>query len=336
MNRDAITLWEDGEYDYKQSCGFMPNMVPYLHGKRDGGRKRPCMIVVPGGGYCVVSPSEGGIIANTFFDKGYQTFVVTYSCNPLMIGALDDQPLKDLSRAVRMVRANADKYDVDPDRIYIVGFSAGAHLCASICVHFMDAPDLNSKYSKVSNRPNAAILSYPVITSGEFAHQGSFQALLGRDIYDGDDAAKKEKLHYQSLETQVTDQTPPCFMWHTATDGLVPCENSLLFAAALKAHGVKFGLHIFTEGNHGLSLANSNWAHGWFGENYCDEQKYCIKEAVLSGEISLPDKEREDFLASCEPISESDFLGMNIPNPEVSVWPDLADDFLSTIEKRAI
>ena len=208
MKSERFTLWEEGEYSYPLACGFVPNIVSYLH---EDDEIHPAMIVVPGGGYMFVSPSEGEIIAEKFFGYGYNAFVVTYTVNILGTCPLKDQASKDLSRAIRFVRAHAEQFSIDPAKVAICGFSAGGHLSASLAVHHMDLPDANPAYQNISNRPDAAILSYPVITSGEKAHRGSFDALLGKD-------GTEEELHYASLETQVTDETSPCFLWHTATD----------------------------------------------------------------------------------------------------------------------
>lgn len=245
MTEQTILLWEDGEYQYEGAFGFVPNLHTYLH---EDGKRRPCMLVAPGGGYRMVSPTEGEIVAKCFYEKGYQAFVLTYTTNFADIAPLKMQPLHDISRAVRLIRANADFYGVDMDKIYACGFSAAGHLIGSLCVHAGDVEDDNEKYKGISNRLNAAILSYPVVTSGEFAHRDSFRALLGN---------KEETLSAKmSLENQVTKDTPPTFLWHTFTDGLVPVENSMLFATALCKAKVPVELHIFPKGAHGLGLGN--------------------------------------------------------------------------------
>ena len=325
MNQCAIALWNKEEYSYPMAIDFVPNIVPYLH---EDDRVRPCILVVPGGGYCIVSPSEGEIVADRFRDKGYQTFVLTYTVNMLMNEPLKDQPLKDIARAIRLIRKNAEEWHIDPNRVYICGFSAGGHLCADACVHFMEATDSNPEFADISARPDAGILSYPVITSGEYAHQDSFRALLGSDIYERNDGESLDQLRHASLETQVSAQTPPCFLWHTATDGLVPPQNSLLFAEALQEKGILFALHIFSKGNHGLSVANSEWAHGRFGEPYCMEQNVNIAQAIREDRILMPNESKKAFLDSFHEVPTKEDLLQNIPNPEVAVWPELADAFI--------
>ena len=233
----------------------------------------------------------------SFIEKGYNAFVLTYTTNPLMLEPLKDQPMRDLSRAIRFIRSRAGEFCIDPDRLVICGFSAGGHLCASVCVHFADISD--EVYEGISNRPDAAILSYPVITSGDKAHQGSIQALLGAD-------ATEAELKYMSLETQVTENTPPCFLWQTATDEAVPVENSYLFAQALKEKGITFAHHVFSCGKHGLSLANEKWAAGDYGEPYTMEQTLAIAENVRNGNLEVPKEMKDRSFLSQFDMSEAE------------------------------
>lgn len=321
MIKERINLWKEGEYRYSMSFGFIPNLVSYLH--EEGEEIRPCMLVVPGGGYCVVSPTEGEIVAKKFYDKGYNAFVLTYTTNLLMKDPLKFQPLKDISRAIRLIRKNAESYRIHPDKLALCGFSAGGHLCASICVHHEDIKEDKEKYAGISNRPDAAILSYPVISSGEMAHRDSFLALLGPD-------ATKEELEYMSLEKQVRKNTPPCFLWLTATDMSVPAENSYLFAEALRKQEIRFALHVFTEGRHGLSLADQVWANGEFGEPYTMEQIDNIVNKVKSGDIILSEDAKANLLERFDKNEDSDSQEtvLEQPNEEVAVWPELADKWL--------
>lgn len=322
MISERYDLWETGEYDYPMAFGFIPNLVGYLH---EDAEKRPCILVVPGGGYCVVSPTEGEIVALEFYKKGYNTFVCTYTTNLFGIAPLLDQPMKDLSRAIRYIRANAGAFHVKENELTICGFSAGGHLCGSVCVHYEDVKDENPKYSDISNRPDAAILSYPVITSGEKAHRGSFESLFGKD-------ASEEQLSYMSLEKHVTPDTPPCFLWQTATDETVPVENSYLFAEACKANGVPYAHHVFSKGKHGLSLANEDWANGNFGGQYTVEQIKCQVKAAEEGVLPLPEEavariKKEFGMRKKEECSEEK-KRIGEPSEEVAVWPVLADTWL--------
>jgi acetyl esterase/lipase len=159
--------------------------------------------------------------------------------------------LLDVSRAMCLIRENADKWCTDRNEIAICGFSAGGHLAASLGVFWKE------KYLRDMlnipegmNKPNALILSYPVITSQVgLAHRGSFYNLLGEGL-------KEDAYSAMSLEKFVSADTPPAFLWHTFNDAAVPAENSLLFAQSMRNNNIPFELHIFPEGEHGLSLAD--------------------------------------------------------------------------------
>ena len=322
MEKFNQPIWETKEYNYPMAFGFVPNITAYLHEDEE---VRPCIIVVPGGGYCVVSPSEGEIVAKKFYEMGYQTFVLTYTTNLLMAVPLMDQPMKDLSRAIRVVRSNAEKYRINPDKVAVCGFSAGAHLCGSVCVHFEDIKDESEAYQKFSNRPDAAILSYPVITSGEFAHQGSFRALLGQDIYEKSESGQ---LDYMSLEKHVTPDTSPCFLWQTVDDETVPVENSELFAKACKKQNVPFAHHVFSKGKHGSSLADETWAACQFGEPYTMAQTFGIIEAIKNGTLPVPEEAKKMLLSQFDFTDENREVSHGEVLPEVAMWPELAKKWL--------
>ncbi|MBW3087203.1 alpha/beta hydrolase [Bifidobacterium sp. 82T24] len=211
----------------------------------DPKRKRPVVLVVPGGGYHFCSEREAEPIALRMVAEGFQACVLNYSVAP----ARFPQSLLELVSAVAYLRFHAEEFNIDPDRIVLCGFSAGGHLCASLGTMWNE-PWLVDKTGMPANRfkPNGMILGYPVITSGEFAHRGSFDNLVGAD-----DPELVERL---SLERRVTADTVPTFLWHTFEDQSVPVENSLLFASALRRAGVHFEMHIFPYGPHGLALAN--------------------------------------------------------------------------------
>lgn len=328
MQNEKTVIWEEGEYSYPMAFGFVPNIMSYLH---EDGKVRPCMLVVPGGGYCVVSPTEGEIVAKRFYEAGYQAFVLTYTTNILMSAPLKTQPMEDLSRAIRYIRKHAGEFRVDPGKVVVCGFSAGGHLCGSVCVHYNDIADKSEKYAGLSNRPDAAILSYPVISSGSQSHSGSFSALLGMEI----DPATGEQhctgteaeLEYMSLEKHVTPDTPPCFLWQTATDELVPVENSYLFAESCRKSGVPHAHHVFSGGPHGLSLADEVWASQDFGEPYTMDQVFRIVSAVKDGTIPMPEEAKKELLAQLS-WSEGEVKAEFQPVEEAAVWPDLAVTWL--------
>ena len=333
MKEQEYVLYRKDDYTYEAACGFIPFLHAYLH---EDSEVRPVMIISPGGGYRFVSPLEGEIVARTFFDKGWNCFVLTYSVNMLDLAPLNEQPLHDISRAVRFVRKHAGEFRIDPDKLAVCGFSAAGHLCASLAVHYMDDAEIDPEYAGISNRPQAAVLSYPVISSGEFAHRDSFTALLGKD-------ASKESLAYMSLETQVTKDTVPCFLWATATDDLVPAENSYLFSEALKKEGVPYALHVFTDGPHGLSVATQDWADQKYAPSYTLRQNMALAEAVKAGRLPKPEGENALFFEMMFGSAETDSSDSgrddhlpdfkNEPNPEAAVWPELADRWLRKIFK---
>lgn len=209
-------------------------------------RKRPAIIICPGGGYQFVSYREDEPVAFQYLARGYNVVVLHYSVYP---DATYPTALLELGRVVLTLRQKAEEWLIDSDKIVLMGFSAGGHLVASYSCFWKK--ELLSESLGCSNdvlKPNGLVLAYPVITSGEYAHRGSFVNLLG-DRYD-------ELVNEMSLERQVTADNPPTFLWHTYTDGTVPVENSLLFAHALREKGVPTELHIYSEGEHGLSLAS--------------------------------------------------------------------------------
>lgn len=208
-------------------------------------KKRPAVIVCPGGGYEFTSEREAEPIAMKYCGAGFHSFVLDYSIRPAGFPAA----VCELSKAVAYVKSIADEHNIDKDKIFVIGFSAGGHLAASLGVHF-DHPDVK-KYADIKgdeNKPAGIMLAYPVITGEEGrTHQGTIDTFsAGRD--DVRDLAW--------LENYVTPSTPPCFIWHTFTDTCVPVISALRFANALEENHVRFELHIYPNGEHGLSVAD--------------------------------------------------------------------------------
>ncbi|MCS7237056.1 MAG: alpha/beta hydrolase [Thermoguttaceae bacterium] len=204
--------------------------------------------VCPGGGYGFLAfDHEGRQIARWFNSLGIAAFVVDYRHRRKGYG--HPAPLQDALRAVRTVRARAEEFGVRPDRIGIMGFSAGGHLASTVITHFDDGnPQADDPVERVSSRPDFAILCYPVIAFGEpFTHIGSQRNLLG-------DNPDLELLRSLSSEKQVRPNTPPTFLFHTDEDQGVPPENSVVFYLALRKAGVPAELHIFRVGRHGIGL----------------------------------------------------------------------------------
>ena len=208
-------------------------------------RKRPVIIICPGGGYGMTSDREAESIAMQYVAFGYHAAVLRYSVAPAVFPAA----LLELASAVTLIREYAAPWHVDPDRIVISGFSAGGHMAASYGVFWnKDWVSERSGKDKELLRPNAMILGYPVITAGKYAHHDSIRNLLGEEY-----EARKEEM---SLESQVTAETPRTFIWHTYEDNVVPVQNSLLMVNALVKQGIPAEFHMFEKGLHGLSLAN--------------------------------------------------------------------------------
>ena len=213
----------------------------------DYGNVRPAILLCPGGAYEMTSDVEAEAIALRFMAMGYHTAVLRYSCGP---GIHYPAALLQLAASVALLRERADEWGIAKDQILVQGSSAGGHLAASLGVFWKKEAWIAERLQESCEaiRPNGLILSYPVITSGEYAHEGSFCNLLGE--------RHKELKEKMSLERQVSQDVPPVFLWHTWTDASVPVENSLLFAGALKKAGVSAEIHLFAEGKHGLGLAD--------------------------------------------------------------------------------
>ena len=316
MKRFRENIWSDGEYDYAAAYGFTPNVNAYLHTDDE---KRDCMLVVPGGGYCMCCGHEGELPGMEFFERGMNVFVLSYTTDITMSVPLKKQPLEDISRAVRFIRKNADKYNVDGKKLLICGFSAGAHVCGSLAVHFGDVTDKNPEYNEVSNRPDGVILSYPVITTGEYTHADSIKALLG-------ESPAADELEYFSLEKQVKENTPPCFIWQTQEDALVPVENSYLFAMALRKKNVPFAHYVFPSGFHGLTIANDTYFKGWSGGDYTMEQTMRAAFSVKEGKgVNVSDKRKEELIEQFFSGNEMPAMGIDESLKEdVGLWSDLA------------
>ena len=208
-------------------------------------KKRPAVVICPGGAYSFVSAREAEPIALAFCAAGYHAFVLDYSVAPSGWPA----SICELSKAMAYVKEHAEEYNILKNKIFVCGFSAGGHLAASLAVHHSRPEVLEfAGIKKGDNIPRGAILSYPVITADErYAHKGSIDNLS---------CGRAEVRELASLENYVTEQTPPAFIWHTFTDASVPVQNSLMFASALVEKKVPVELHVYQYGQHGLSLGS--------------------------------------------------------------------------------
>jgi len=246
-DREFLLLWPDGA---PGALGTAPEDRPKitLYHAPAAAASGAGVVVCPGGGYgTLASDHEGKQVAEWLNSLGVSAFVLQYRVGPRYRHPV---PLQDAQRAIRLVRAHAKDFGVDPGRLGILGFSAGGHLAATTGTHF-DAgrPGAPDPIDRMGSRPDFMVLAYPVMSmSAAYAHRGSVRNLLG----DTPDPQLAEDL---SNEKRVTAQTPPAFLFHTADDPGVPVENSLAFAQALHQAGVPVELHVFPKGRHGVGLA---------------------------------------------------------------------------------
>jgi len=204
------------------------------------------MVICPGGGYGGLAGHEGEAYARFLCDNGVAGFVLKYRLGSA--GYRHPIMLQDVSRAMRLVRARASEWKIDPKHIGVMGSSAGGHLASTLLTHFDSGqPNAEDLIERQSSRPDLGILCYPVITMGEKTHSGSKRNLLGEN-------PAPELIKELSNELQVTKETPPIFLFHTMGDMVVPVENSLEFASALRKAGVPFDLHVYEKGPHGMGL----------------------------------------------------------------------------------
>ncbi|ENR8888557.1 TPA: alpha/beta hydrolase [Citrobacter koseri] len=272
VSRSAtFTLWPDGEapgaknsdavftpeprhtgtsiFDRAVTGVRSPEITVYAPDKPNG----VGLLVTPGGSYRrVVLDKEGSALAPFFNARGYTLFVMTYR----MPGDGHDEganaPLADVQRAMRYLRANAQAWKIDPERIGVLGFSAGAHVAASLGTRFAEpaCPPIDS-LDKINARPAFMALVYPVITMrDDIHHPGSRLELMGAEPDD-------EQIRHYSLEERVDAATPPTFLLHAIDDPAVKVENSLVFFNALRRSGVAVEMHLFERGKHGFGIRDT-------------------------------------------------------------------------------
>lgn len=242
MIHEVISISVPGADGPAPLTAYAPDNFPEL----GEDRLRPALIICPGGGYHFLSEREAEPVALRFAGLGFAAFVLRYHVFPQ---AQWPVPQRQLLASIAYLRDHWERYHVNPRAIIVMGFSAGGHLagCAGL---LWNRQELYKPLRRRSSlfRPDGAVLCYPVVTSGPAAHAGSIKNLTG-----GQDV---RLLKLVSLEKQVTRQTPPFFIWHTADDTDVPVENAILLDKALTDKGASSELHIYPSGNHGQSLAD--------------------------------------------------------------------------------
>ncbi len=249
--------------------------------------KRKAVLVIPGGGYRVVSERESEPVALGFLPYGFNAFVLHYSVDG---EKTFPEQLIQASRAMKHIKDHAEEYGIDETQVFVVGFSAGGHLAASLATmwnkqEIYDAVEMEYGY----NKPRAAMLIYPVITGDEHhAHLGSFQHLFDTET------PTKEQREVASIERNVTEHACPAYLVHAANDRTVPVENSLLLAMGYSKYKIPFELHIYPRGKHGFSLGNEITAMGeteaaYNGQWIEQAARWC--ERIISGEYEKQQEE---------------------------------------------
>ncbi len=241
---ENILLWPNDPSRVTQVMG-RSMLLPFLH---EGDEVRPAILVIPGGGYSNVCHGyEGSEIAEEFVKRGFHAFVLDYRCGDF---GRYPAPQQDAARAVKLLRARAQEFHLDPDHIASCGFSAGAHLAGCLATSIIDKVDASAgdDADAFSPRVNGAVLGYPVVKLiYNHGHVGSGRNLLGDDL---------DKMGADfDLATHLDDKTPPFFLFHTAADQIVPVQGALEMADALIAKGIPTSLHIYPFGPHGAGLA---------------------------------------------------------------------------------
>jgi acetyl esterase/lipase len=259
----VITLWPEGKMpnDLKNTTiqekvvtdnnGIMrisdittPSMAVYEPTK--GTANGTAVLICPGGGYRIEAAShEGTDVAAWFNSMGITAFVLKYRLpDDRQWSNKNEVPLQDAMQAMRLIRENAAKYGVNPAKIGVMGFSAGGHLASTLSTHWHRGGALADETAK----PNFSILMYPVISSGDMAHRGSFDALIGK-------TPTPDMSERYSNEKQVSEKTPPALLIHATDDKAVPVENSMLYYSALKKFNISASMLIYENGGHGFGLA---------------------------------------------------------------------------------
>ena len=259
MITTTLQIYNEKEYTYPIKGGFIPTIHTYIHheGVHDA------ILIVPGGGYSVVTPAEAEVVALKFYNRNFNVFVLTYTINFTHTKPLNKQPIKDASRAVRVIRNNAKDFQIT-DKVYGVGFSVGCHILTMLCEDY-DKGYLKDEVFLDSNKLDKLILCYPLLDVSTYANTTLGENLLGKGApeYEYDD--------YNAIKG-ANSSIPPIYMWNTAEDTVVSARQPLDFIEACEKNNVEIRYHLYPHGPHGMSVADEDWALGRYGEPYTIEQ----------------------------------------------------------------
>lgn len=247
---EKILLWkEEAPYTAFSKDQPQPTLEAYpVTGSRGA------MVVCPGGGYNHKAAHEGAPIARLLQSAGISAYVLDYRVKPCHREA----PLSDAKRAIRFLK------HMGYEKVGILGFSAGGHLCCSAATLYDEGnPQSEDPIDRLSSRPDVFVPCYAVVSFGKYTHMGSRECLLGEE------KDNEEWIRRFSAELNVTPDTPPAFLWHTAEDGLVPAQNTLQLAMALKDNNILFELHVYPYGHHGIGLGSENAVASQWGGQMC-------------------------------------------------------------------
>lgn len=243
MNTRIMNLYEHfGQRAPENGVGRLTGWITRTSEKVSVCRRRPAVLILPGGAYRWTSPREAEPVALRFAARGYVPFVLDYTCAPEGFPV----SLREAAMAMRYIRENAEEFEIDPHMVAATGFSAGGHLCGTLGTMY-DCPEVADIGSPELLRPDALGLCYPVAVSWGNTHEESFENISGGD------QSLRARL---SLDKLVRQDMPPVFLWHTRDDRSVPVRNTLVLACALEEAGVDFAMHIYRHGRHGLSTAD--------------------------------------------------------------------------------
>ncbi|AUD07496.1 esterase [Spirosoma pollinicola] len=267
FSQEVIKLWPDGaipnaipgaqitEKSETDANGILrisnvsiPTITAYLPAKDKA--TGAAVMICPGGGYGILAAShEGSDVARWFNEMGVAAFVLKYRLpNPAIMTNQQEVPLMDAMQGMTIIRQNAARYGIAPNKIGVMGFSAGGHLASTLATHYNKDPKASEQV-----KPNFAILLYPVVTFGEKAHAGSRTNLLGKL------ASSPDMIAYYSNELQVTAQTPPTFLVHAEDDKAVPVENSINFYLACLKNNIPAEMHLYPTGGHGFGMRTAKF-----------------------------------------------------------------------------